>query len=128
MLIDARMKPQYPKEVLVDETTKNLVTTKWFKYFRSLIADNLVHDVTYMVVTDIQLVEEAPSGAFVRTDQQIDNRQGSTGRTTQTVSSVGTQLKYRTRIVSTANKVNLKYEEAHGPLASGIARSLSGLF
>ncbi len=93
-----------------------------------LVSGSLVHDVTYMVVTDIQLVEKAPSGAFVRTDTQIDNRQGTTGRSRQTVSTVGKDIKYRTRIVSTANKANLEYEEAHGPLARGIAKSLSGLF
>jgi hypothetical protein len=88
----------------------------------------LVHDVTFMVVTDIQLTENAPSGAYVRTDLQIDNKQGSTGRSRQTVSSVGEKLKYQVRIVSTANKVNLKFTEAHAPLADGIARSLAGLF
>ena len=81
-----------------------------------------------MVVTDIQLTEKAPSGAFVRTDLKIDNKQGSTGGSRQTVSSVGDEIKYRVRIVSTANKVNLDFNEAHAPLANGIARSLSGLF
>lgn len=93
-----------------------------------LIAGSLVHDVTYMVVTDVQLTENSPSGAYVRTDLQVDNKRGSTGRSRQTVSSVGDKIKYRVRIVSTANKVNLKFEEAHNPLAQGIARSLSGLF
>jgi hypothetical protein len=36
--------------------------------------------------------------------------------------------KYRTRVVSTANKVNLEYEEAAPALTQGLAKSLSGLF
>lgn len=33
ILIDARMKPSYPKEVLVDEKTEALVTARWGSYF-----------------------------------------------------------------------------------------------
>jgi hypothetical protein len=35
---------------------------------------------------------------------------------------------YRTRVVSTANKVNLNYEEAAPALTEGLTRSLAGLF
>ncbi|MDH3601541.1 MAG: complement resistance protein TraT, partial [Candidatus Tectomicrobia bacterium] len=34
----------------------------------------------------------------------------------------------RTRVVSTANRANLKYEEAAPELSAGLTRSLSGLF
>lgn len=33
ILIDARMKPSYPEEVLVDDETDKLVSSKWNKYF-----------------------------------------------------------------------------------------------
>jgi UbiD family decarboxylase len=33
LMIDARMKPSYPKEVVVDEATKELVDKKWSRYF-----------------------------------------------------------------------------------------------
>ena len=36
--------------------------------------------------------------------------------------------KYQTRIVSEANKVNLKFEEAINPLTQGLAKSISGIF
>jgi hypothetical protein len=93
-----------------------------------LVTGAFVKDVTFMVVTDVQLTENSPDGAYVRTDLQVDNKQGTTGRSSQIVSSVGDKIKYRVRIVSTANKANLKFEEAHTKLANGIARSLSGLF
>ena len=35
VLIDARMKPSYPKEVLVDEATEKLVSERWSSYFPS---------------------------------------------------------------------------------------------
>lgn len=35
LLIDARMKPSYPKEVEVDQATSNLVDSKWSQYFIS---------------------------------------------------------------------------------------------
>ena len=36
--------------------------------------------------------------------------------------------KYRTRVISTANKVNLVYDEAAPDLTNGLTRSISGLF
>ncbi len=35
VLIDARMKPSYPKEVLADEATEKLVSDRWASYFPS---------------------------------------------------------------------------------------------
>lgn len=35
ILIDARMKPWYPKELYADDTTKRLVDTRWSEYFPS---------------------------------------------------------------------------------------------
>jgi hypothetical protein len=58
-----------------------------------MITGALVKDVTFMIVTDIQLVEKAPSGAFVRTDIQIDSKKGSGGRATQTLSTVTDSIK-----------------------------------
>ena len=44
------------------------------------------------------------------------------------VNTANAQLKInRTRVVSTANKVNLEFEEAQAELTKGLARSLSGL-
>jgi len=36
--------------------------------------------------------------------------------------------KYQTRNVSTANKVNLKLENAINPLIQGLAKSVAGIF
>jgi Enterobacterial TraT complement resistance protein len=92
------------------------------------VANAAVKDVTFMVVTDIEITEKARPGVLVRQDSQQDASQGVGGRRTQTSSEVMDVKKYRSRIVSTANKVNLAYEEAAPLLTQGLIRSVSGLF
>jgi hypothetical protein len=92
------------------------------------VANAAVKDVTFMVVTDIEITEKARQGVIVRQDSQQDASQGLGGRRTQTSSEVTDMKKYRTRIVSTANKANLVYEEAAPELTVGLIRSISGLF
>ncbi len=93
-----------------------------------VVADAAVKDVTYMVVTDIEIAEKAKQGVVVRQDSQQDAKQGIGGSRRQSSSEVSDRKKYRTRVVSTANKVNLEYEEAAPQLTSGLVRSISGLF
>jgi hypothetical protein len=87
-----------------------------------------VKDVLFMVVTDIQLVEKAADGVIVRQDNQQSLKQGMGGTSQQSSSEVTKFKKYRTRVVSTANKANLEYEEAAPALTQGLTKSLSGLF
>ena len=94
----------------------------------TVAADAFVEDVMFLAVTDIQLVEKAPEGVIVRSDSQQNLGQGMAGTQSQTYSEVGKFKKYRTRVISTANKANLEYEEAAQPLTDGLAKSLSGLF
>ncbi len=94
----------------------------------TVAADAFVTDVLFIAVTDVQVVERAPEGVIVRSDSVQNLGQGMAGTQKQTYSEVGKFKKYRTRVVSTANKANLEYEEAAGPLTKGLARSLSGLF
>jgi len=92
------------------------------------VANAAVKDVTYMAITDIEVAEQAERGVIVKQDSLQDAKQGIGGSRRQTSSEVSDKKKYRTRIVSTANKVNLKYEEAAPDLTNGLARSISGLF
>lgn len=93
-----------------------------------LITGALVKDVTFMVVTDVQVVEKAAEGVLIRQDNQQNLKQGIGGSQQQTSSEVTKHKKYRTRVVSTANKANLDYEDAAPALAQGLTRSLAGLF
>lgn len=93
-----------------------------------VIADAAVHDVTYMAITDVEIAEKAKQGVIVRQDSKQDAKQGIGGGRTQTSSEISDMKKYRTRVVSTANQVNLQYEEAADDLTNGLARAISGLF
>lgn len=93
-----------------------------------LVTGAFVKDVLFMVVTDVQVVEKAAEGVIVRQDNQQNLKQGIGGSQQQTSSEVTKHKKYRTRVVSTANKANLDYEEAAPALAQGLTRSLAGLF
>ncbi len=94
-----------------------------------LIGDALVDDVLYVMITDLQIRERPLEGEVVTQVQQANLQQGSSTRVMQ--DSRGAKVKwktYRTRIVSTANKVNLDFEEAQPVLESALIRSISGIF
>lgn len=90
-----------------------------------LIAGALIHNVTYRMVTDLQILE--------RTDEKVaqtinsDLQQGSGTRVLQTSESVRERRKYQTQIVSTANKVNLKFDQALHQLEESLAQSIAGM-
>ncbi|MGA2655638.1 MAG: complement resistance protein TraT, partial [Gammaproteobacteria bacterium] len=64
------------------------------------LANATTHDITYSVITDVQITEKLKSGNKV----------------------------HKTRIASTANKVNLKFEQAEPELVEGLSRSIAGIF
>lgn len=90
-----------------------------------LAADALVEDVNYTMVTDLQISER--SKAAVTTDNLGVLRQGNAGVKIQTSSEEGNRMKYQTRVVSNANKVNLKFEEAKPVLEAQLAKSVAGI-
>lgn len=92
------------------------------------VAGSLVKDVTYMLVCDIQVSEQTKHGAIVRTDTQIDTKVSDSGSSRQTVSEVSNRKEYKTRIVTTANKVNLKLEDAQDLMFQKTAFALAGFF
>ncbi len=93
-----------------------------------LISGALVKDVTYMLVCDVQIKEQAKNGAIVRKDTQVDTKVSDKGSSRQTVSELSTRKEYRTRIVTTANKANLKLEEADEQMFKKTAYAMAGFF
>ena len=71
----------------------------------SSVADAYVQDTTYTIVTDLQISERAPRGVVVSQSEQANLAQGSSGTVTQSSSTTTDRKRYRTRIVSTAEKV-----------------------
>lgn len=90
-----------------------------------MAADAMVEDTNYTMVTDLQISEQ--SKANVTTDNVAALRQGTSGIKVQTSSESGNRLKYQTRVVSNANKVNLKFEEAKPVLEAQLAKSVAGI-
>jgi hypothetical protein len=90
-----------------------------------LVAGAFVHNVTYRMITDLQILE--------RTDGQVnqtvssDLHKGSGTRVLQTNQSIRERRKYQTQIVSTANKVNLNFDKALQLLEDNLARSIAGI-
>ena len=92
------------------------------------MANNMVKDVTFMLVCDVQIKEKAAKGVMVRKDSKVDTKISDAGTSQQTVSEVGNKKEYRTRIVTTANKVNLKIEDAEVLMFQKTAYAMSGFF
>lgn len=93
-----------------------------------LIAGAAVKDVTYMLVSDVQIQEKAPKGVMVRKDTRIDTKVSDAGAARQTSSEVSSRKEYRTRIVTTANKANLEFTEAEELMFKKTAYSMAGFF
>ena len=65
--------------------------------------------------------------AAVTTDNIAALKQGTSGIKLQTSTEQGNRAKYQTRVVSNANKVNLKFEEAKPVLEAQLAKSIAGI-
>ena len=92
------------------------------------VSGALVKDITYMLVCDVQIKERTKYGAMVRKDTQVDTKVSDAGSSRQTVSEVSNQKEYRTRIVTTANKANLKLPDAQDEMFQKTAYAMSGFF
>ncbi|MDH1654700.1 complement resistance protein TraT [Enterobacter roggenkampii] len=90
-----------------------------------MAADAMVEDVNYTMVTDLQISER--SKVAVTTDNIAALKQGTSGVKLQTSTEQGNRAKYQTRVVSNANKVNLKFEEVKPVLEAQLAKSIAGI-
>lgn len=94
----------------------------------SLAADSLVKDVNYTMVTDVQISERAGQGVHIQEQHNASLSQGSSSRLTQVSTRDSKFERYRTRVVSNANKVNLSFEKARPALEEGLVNSIAGIF
>ena len=93
-----------------------------------LVADTMVKDIYYSMVTDVEIRQRPTTDESIYQNEKNYSEQGTTSTIKQDVSTNNAQWKiYRTRVVGTANQVNLEFEEAQAELTKGLARSLSGL-
>lgn len=93
-----------------------------------IIADALVDDVYFTMITDVEIRQRAADGETIDQTANANAKQGMSANVNQKIKTANAQWKiFRTRIVSTANKVNLEFTEAKPVLINGLTRSLSGV-
>ncbi len=92
----------------------------------SVIANSAVKDVTYSAITDVQISERSTTTIEERSRSEL--KQGISTKTTQTSHKKSHWQRYRTRIVSTAEKANLKFETALPKLKEGLTNAIAGFF
>lgn len=91
-----------------------------------LVADAMVEDVNYSMITDIQIVEKTDHQ--VKTTETANIKSGNSSSTQTALTTNDNKKRFQTRIISTANKVNLDFEEAKPVLIDGLTNSISGIF
>lgn len=92
------------------------------------VANAAVKDVTYTAITDLQISEKAARGARIQQTDESTLQQGTSSVSKQTSSSQAGWMRYQTRILSTAEKVNLDFNEALPMLEVGLSNSIAGIF
>lgn len=78
------------------------------------------------MITDIVISERTSKKVVIDNVNLI--KQGTRGVAATTSVDSGNMNKYQTRVVSTANKVNLKFEEATPLLEGELINSISNIF
>ena len=91
------------------------------------IGDALVEDVMFLMITDLQISEKAKHGVIITEANNASLKQGTSGHKTVTSTEKVNRKRYQTRIVSTANKMNLDFLEAQPQLILGLSKSISGI-
>lgn len=93
-----------------------------------LAADSLVKDVNYTLITDVQISERVGKGVSVHEQFQANLSNGAASGTYQTSNRQTQYQRYKTRIVSNVDKVNLKFTQARASLEQGLVTTLVGIF
>lgn len=91
-----------------------------------MAASSLVKDVNYTMITDVQVSERVGHKVSESTKANLQN--GSSSQIIQKSNKTSNFQRYRTRIVSNADKVNLKFEEAKPELEKSLVKVLAGIF
>jgi Enterobacterial TraT complement resistance protein len=92
------------------------------------VADAMVQDIVYSVIADIQVSERVGNSVMVQEKTKSKLKQGTSGIKEVTATEKTNWKRYQTRIVSTANKVNLSFKKAAPELMTGLTRSITGVF
>ena len=76
----------------------------------------------------MQVSERAGEGVMVTERMTQDLAQGSSGRRILSTTEMHDWKRYQTRIISSANRVNLEFDDAAPELVAGLTRAIAGIF
>jgi hypothetical protein len=94
----------------------------------AVVADSLVKDVHFSVITDLQIKEKVGRGAKAVNTAVHYNQSGTSGGVISTSRESSDWKIYQTRILSSANKVNLEFNEAAPELKKSLVQSIAAIF
>ena len=94
----------------------------------SWLGGMLVKDVTYSMITDIQVSAAVPKGTNVTNVTHAAISQGRETTQEQTYSSESNMMTYRTRIASYADKANLDFAEAEPVISKQMVKEIANIF
>jgi Enterobacterial TraT complement resistance protein len=112
---------------IASDDTRTLIAGGLVGAATSSVVDALIEDVTYTIITDVQISERAGEGVVVTERLEQNLRQG-TGARVISATQIHDWKRYQTRIMSTANRTNLDFEDAAPQLVDGVTRSIAGIF
>jgi Enterobacterial TraT complement resistance protein len=112
---------------IASDDTRALIAGGLVGAATSSVVDALIEDVTYTIITDVQISERAGEGVVVTERLEQNLRQGSGARVIS-ATQIHDWKRYQTRIMSTANRTNLDFEDAAPQLVDGVTRSIAGIF
>ncbi len=91
-----------------------------------MVADSMIKNVTYNVITDLQISEKSSAKISEITNSNL--AQGTSGNKQIRSNETTNWKRYQTRVVSSANKVNLDFTTAEPELTEGLAQTIAGIF
>lgn len=94
----------------------------------SLVADSVVKDVYFSAVTDVQIKERLGKGIKADQTSMHFNQNGTSGHTVSYLNEKSDWKISQTRILSSANKVNLQFETAAPELKKALVQSIASVF
>lgn len=75
-----------------------------------------------------QFSERMEGGKTAKVTSEHKLAQGTSGAATVSTSGASDRQRYQTRVLSSANKVNLEFAEAEPELIKGLTTAISGMF
>lgn len=87
-----------------------------------------VKDVRYILVSDVEVREALPPGVTAKEQTTINQTVSDAGNAILITEEVNDHVKFRTRIVTTANKANLALGEAKELMFKQTAHAIAGIF